>query len=118
MTRNRAAVSHRLRDRPFGRRPSTLIDERPTLFAYSRHASLCVRSAAPLPTATTSVGTISSTGIGRGATECALTPISHFLVPLPRHSFVCLSLRGGQKLHMTIGRRFRVGFGSGAPFQT
>ena len=29
------------------------IDERPTLFAYSRHASLYVRSAAPLPTATT-----------------------------------------------------------------
>jgi hypothetical protein len=81
MTRNRAAVSHRPRDRPFGQRPSTPIDERPTLFACSRHSSLYVRSAAPLPTATISVGTISSTGIGRGATDCASTPISHFLAP-------------------------------------
>src|ERR1019366_8985117 len=83
MTCNHAAVSHRLRDRPFGQRPSTPIDARPTLFAYSRQASLYVRSAAPLPTATTSVGTISSTGIGRGALSSAILFLRYRRIGLP-----------------------------------
>src|SRR5208282_3996129 len=113
MTHNRAAVSHRLRDPPFGRRPSTPIDERPTLFAYSRHASLHVRSAAPLPTATTSVGMISSTGIGRGTTDGASTPISLFLVPFaPTLLLVSFAPRRA-KVTCDNRRSFRIGFRPG-----